>query len=214
MYTQGPMASLDFQEAYLTAAFGFLDVRDVHFVRAENQSRGPEPAAAALISAHASIADVVRGVVHTRGGLSHAAYRHPHLSRRPAGTGRPSGRPQAMAAQAHRHRVVPGGRPMANGLAASCWPTAPIRRHWIASWPKTRSCCISWSMSACAVSSLHCAPRDFWLFETRRGRWNATHGSRRSDAGAVVFRYCRKAYVCIARPQRHLRQTTRRMACS
>ncbi|MFL8078675.1 YciI family protein [Xanthomonas vasicola] len=79
--------------------------------------------------------------------------------------------------------------PSANGLAASCWPTAPIRRHWIASWPKTRSCCISWSMSACVVSSLHCAPQDFGLFETRRGRWNATHGSRRSDAGAVVFRY-------------------------
>ncbi|MBV6671480.1 FMN-dependent NADH-azoreductase [Xanthomonas axonopodis pv. phyllanthi] len=62
MYTQGPMASLDFQEAYLTATFGFLGVRDVHFVRAENQSRGPEPAAAALISAQASIADVVRSV--------------------------------------------------------------------------------------------------------------------------------------------------------
>ncbi|CEE73062.1 FMN-dependent NADH-azoreductase 2 (fragment) [Xanthomonas citri pv. citri] len=45
-------------------------MRDVYFVRAENQSRGPEPAAAALISAQASIADVVRsvarGVVHTR----------------------------------------------------------------------------------------------------------------------------------------------------
>lgn len=70
MYTQGPMASLDFQEAYLTATFGFLGVRDVHFVRAENQSRGPEPAAAALISAQASIADVVcsvgRGVAHAR----------------------------------------------------------------------------------------------------------------------------------------------------
>lgn len=70
MYAQGPMASLDFQEAYLTATFGFLGVRDVYFVRAENQSRGPGPAAAALISAQASIADVVRsvarGVVHTR----------------------------------------------------------------------------------------------------------------------------------------------------
>ncbi|MEA5122647.1 FMN-dependent NADH-azoreductase [Xanthomonas floridensis] len=63
IYTQGAMAALDFQEAYLTAAFGFLGVHDVQFVRAENLSRGPELAAISLTNAQACVAAVVRRCV-------------------------------------------------------------------------------------------------------------------------------------------------------
>ncbi|MBB3003991.1 FMN-dependent NADH-azoreductase [Paraburkholderia tropica] len=42
LYSSGPWQSLDFQEAYLTAMFGFLGIKNVKFVRAELLSKGPE----------------------------------------------------------------------------------------------------------------------------------------------------------------------------
>ena len=42
VYSQGPYASLDFQENYLRAVFGFLGVTDVQIVRAEGLNLGPE----------------------------------------------------------------------------------------------------------------------------------------------------------------------------
>ncbi|ASW09910.1 FMN-dependent NADH-azoreductase [Rhizobium sp. 11515TR] len=39
-YLSGPLVSMDFQEGYLRTAFGFMGIKDVNFIRAENMSRG------------------------------------------------------------------------------------------------------------------------------------------------------------------------------
>ncbi|RIX40481.1 MAG: FMN-dependent NADH-azoreductase [Rhodocyclales bacterium GT-UBC] len=39
-YADGPLASMDFQESYLKAFFGFLGISDVDFIRVEGASRG------------------------------------------------------------------------------------------------------------------------------------------------------------------------------
>lgn len=59
LYSAGPGAVMDFQEAYLRAFFGFLGIEEVQFVRAETLSRGPDASAQAMGQAQARIADVV-----------------------------------------------------------------------------------------------------------------------------------------------------------
>ena len=51
IYSAGSMATLDFQESYLKAVFGFLGVTDVEIVRAEGVNMGPEKRQAALDAA-------------------------------------------------------------------------------------------------------------------------------------------------------------------
>lgn len=48
VYSTGPRAAMDHQEAYLKAVFGFLGVTDVRVVRAEGLAMGPQQKAAAL----------------------------------------------------------------------------------------------------------------------------------------------------------------------
>lgn len=59
VYTAGPMAALDFQETYLKAAFGFIGITDVHYLRAESMSRGPDIRARAMEDARAGVLRVV-----------------------------------------------------------------------------------------------------------------------------------------------------------
>jgi FMN-dependent NADH-azoreductase len=47
-----PMASFDFQEAYLRKVFGFIGITEVEFVRAEGLSISPEQRGKSLESAH------------------------------------------------------------------------------------------------------------------------------------------------------------------
>jgi FMN-dependent NADH-azoreductase len=55
MYASGPAAAMDFQESYLRAAFGFIGINNVEFVRAEGLAMGDEPKARALQLAQAAI---------------------------------------------------------------------------------------------------------------------------------------------------------------
>jgi FMN-dependent NADH-azoreductase len=57
IYSQGPAASVDFQETYLKHVFGFIGIHDVEFVRAEGLNLGAEKREAAMAQAHAQIAD-------------------------------------------------------------------------------------------------------------------------------------------------------------
>ncbi|AGG88660.1 MULTISPECIES: FMN-dependent NADH-azoreductase [Rhodanobacter] len=52
-------AAMDFQEPYLRAAFAFIGIDDVEFVRAEGMAIGDEQKAAALKSAHGMIETLV-----------------------------------------------------------------------------------------------------------------------------------------------------------
>ena len=52
IYSQGPAASVDFQETYLKHVFGFIGIHDVEFVRAEGLNLGPEQREASLRRAH------------------------------------------------------------------------------------------------------------------------------------------------------------------
>lgn len=54
-YLGGPLAPLDFQEGYLKAAFGFMGIKDVAFLRAENMSRGEQAQKASMELAHAAV---------------------------------------------------------------------------------------------------------------------------------------------------------------
>lgn len=54
-----PAAAMDFQEPYLRAAFAFIGITDVEFVRAEGVAIGEEQKALALKSAHDSIAPLL-----------------------------------------------------------------------------------------------------------------------------------------------------------
>jgi len=52
VYSEGsPAALFDHQETYLKAAFGFLGITDITFVRAEGVAMGPEARSVALASA-------------------------------------------------------------------------------------------------------------------------------------------------------------------
>ena len=57
-YSDGPAATLDFQEAYLRAVFGFIGVTELEFVRAEGLAISDEHKASALKSAQASIGSI------------------------------------------------------------------------------------------------------------------------------------------------------------
>lgn len=59
VYSEGPGAVMDFQEAYLRAFFRFLGIEAVQFVRAERLSRGPDASSESMNGALAQIADVV-----------------------------------------------------------------------------------------------------------------------------------------------------------
>ena len=63
VYTAGPMAWMDFQEAYLKAVFGFMGITKVQFVRAEKMSKGREARNESMASARQSIASVVSHVL-------------------------------------------------------------------------------------------------------------------------------------------------------
>lgn len=54
-----PAAAMDFQEPYLRAAFAFIGIHDVEFVRAEGIAIGDEQKAAALKSARSTIGTLV-----------------------------------------------------------------------------------------------------------------------------------------------------------
>lgn len=54
-----PAAAMDFQEPYLRAAFAFIGINDVEFVRAEGVAIGDEQKAAALKSARSAIGTLV-----------------------------------------------------------------------------------------------------------------------------------------------------------
>jgi FMN-dependent NADH-azoreductase len=60
MYSAGPGAVMDFQEAYLKAVFGFLGITDVKFVRAERLTKGGEIRAQSLEAAQAAVANAVK----------------------------------------------------------------------------------------------------------------------------------------------------------
>ncbi|GLH76670.1 FMN-dependent NADH-azoreductase [Bradyrhizobium sp. SSBR45G] len=59
MYSSGPAAVMDYQEAYLKAFFGFLGIANVKFVQAERLSRGGEVRGDALRAAQASIQQIL-----------------------------------------------------------------------------------------------------------------------------------------------------------
>ncbi|MCQ4161378.1 NAD(P)H-dependent oxidoreductase [Roseomonas sp. GC11] len=58
----GPLAALDFQEAYLRAFFGFLGITDIRVVRAEGASKGEAIRAQGLEAARAAIAEATAGL--------------------------------------------------------------------------------------------------------------------------------------------------------
>ena len=61
IYSEGSAAvSMDFQETYLRALFGFLGVTNIEFVRAEGVAISEDNKAESLKSAHASIGVVAR----------------------------------------------------------------------------------------------------------------------------------------------------------
>lgn len=55
IYSKGPATAMDFQEPYLRAAFAFVGITDVHFVRAEGVSMGDDARKSALDQAQAAI---------------------------------------------------------------------------------------------------------------------------------------------------------------
>jgi FMN-dependent NADH-azoreductase len=54
-----PVASLDHQETYLRALFGFLGVKDISFVRAEGVAMGPKAREDAVAAAKGEVAKLV-----------------------------------------------------------------------------------------------------------------------------------------------------------
>lgn len=55
LYSSGPAAALDGQEAHIRTLLGFIGIADVTFVRAEKLAFGPEAAEAALAEAAAAL---------------------------------------------------------------------------------------------------------------------------------------------------------------
>ena len=60
IYSEGPAASVDFQETYLKHVFGFIGIHDLEFVRAEGLHLGAEQREAAMAQAHARIEGELR----------------------------------------------------------------------------------------------------------------------------------------------------------
>lgn len=59
MYSEGAASSMDFQESYLRAYFGFLGINDVQFVRAERLTKGAELREQSLTEATSRVPAVV-----------------------------------------------------------------------------------------------------------------------------------------------------------
>lgn len=55
IYSKGPAAAMDHQEAYLRTLFGFLGITDIRVIRAEALNMGDEPRQQALSDAHQQI---------------------------------------------------------------------------------------------------------------------------------------------------------------
>jgi FMN-dependent NADH-azoreductase len=55
IYSSGPAAGFDFQEAYLRAVFGFIGITDLEFVRAEGVNVSTEHKTNAIAAAHSTI---------------------------------------------------------------------------------------------------------------------------------------------------------------
>jgi FMN-dependent NADH-azoreductase len=62
IYSSGPMQPFDFQEPYLRTVLGFIGMTDVEVVRIEGVALGQEALRAALTSAKAQAAEVVRRI--------------------------------------------------------------------------------------------------------------------------------------------------------
>lgn len=62
-YIAGPLAPLDFQEGYLKAALGFMGIREVHILRAENLSRGDQARRDAMDGVRAMISPLVSHIL-------------------------------------------------------------------------------------------------------------------------------------------------------
>jgi FMN-dependent NADH-azoreductase len=58
VYSTGPAAGMDFQEAYLRTVFGFLGVTDIEFIRAEGVNLSAEHKTNAVAAAHATIGNL------------------------------------------------------------------------------------------------------------------------------------------------------------
>ncbi|TGR28013.1 MULTISPECIES: FMN-dependent NADH-azoreductase [unclassified Mesorhizobium] len=58
-YLSGPLTSMDFQESYLRTAFGFMGIKDLDFIRAENMSRGDDARANSMNSALQAVSPLV-----------------------------------------------------------------------------------------------------------------------------------------------------------
>ena len=56
----GPAAAYNFHEPYLRAIFGFIGVRDVHVIYADNQNMGEELKQKGLASAQAELEELVK----------------------------------------------------------------------------------------------------------------------------------------------------------
>jgi FMN-dependent NADH-azoreductase len=59
LYSEGPAATIDFQEPYLRHLLGFIGLTDVAFVRAEKIAFGPDSREAAITAAKTQISDIV-----------------------------------------------------------------------------------------------------------------------------------------------------------
>ncbi len=64
IYSEGPAATMDFQEQYLKSVLGFLGITDIEFIRAEGVNFSPDHKVRAI--------DAARGVIAAR-GLARAA---------------------------------------------------------------------------------------------------------------------------------------------
>ncbi len=58
-YLSGPMAAMDFQEGYLKTAFGFMGIKDLDFIRAENMSRGEDARTSSMGDALKAVSPLV-----------------------------------------------------------------------------------------------------------------------------------------------------------
>lgn len=61
-YENGPFTSMDFQERYLSAYFGFLGIEKIHFIRAEGASKSDDIRQHEIERALNAISDVVAAV--------------------------------------------------------------------------------------------------------------------------------------------------------
>jgi FMN-dependent NADH-azoreductase len=62
VYSDGPMKSMDYQETYLKAIFGFIGLHDVSFIRSEGAAMGEDAAKIAAQSAEKQLAETVKKV--------------------------------------------------------------------------------------------------------------------------------------------------------